>query len=84
MFGICERVMSDGNSNERLMIFAPWSAAKRMPCAIRAESPSPSRSSTFTGISFAPYASPVSPTALPVPSAIVPATCVPWPLSSLG
>ena len=54
MFGISKRVTSAGNSKERLMIFAPWSAAQRMPRAICAESPSPSASSTLIGISFTP------------------------------
>ena len=54
MFGICERVISDGNSNERLMTCAPFLAAKRMPSAICWESPSPWLSSTLTGMTFTP------------------------------
>ena len=34
MSGICWRVTPDPNSNDRLMILAPWSAAQRMPAAI--------------------------------------------------
>ena len=42
------------NSNERLMTSAPCRVAQRMPWEIDKESPSPLRSSTRTGMIFAP------------------------------
>ena len=41
------------NSNDRLMMSAPWSAAYRMPLAIAAVLPSPAASSTRTGMMLA-------------------------------
>ena len=55
-----------------------------MPAAIEFSSPSPRWLSTLTGMIVAPYASPVNALPLFVDSAIVLATCVPWPYSSSG
>ena len=76
------------------MIFAPLSAAYRMPRATSSSMPptsvaepnstSQSLASTFTGISLTLKATP----AVPMPSfvswPIVPLTCVPWPSKSSG
>ena len=61
---------------------APWSTAQTMPAATSTSLPVPSASSTFTGRIEASGATPDSASPLPSTSAIVPATCVPWPLSS--
>ena len=66
------------------MICTRLRAAKRIPRAIAALSPSPLRSSTRTGMIRAPNASPVTPTPLSMLSAIVDATWVPCPLRSFG
>jgi hypothetical protein len=65
---------------------SPWLkfVAKSMPAATSKNEPKPSRSSTFTGIRLTPKASPATPRPLFVASAIVAATCVPWPSSSLA
>ena len=84
MSGIWRARTVSPNSNERLMTSARLRAAKRIPREIAALSPSPLRSSTRTGMIFAPNASPVTPTPLSTLSAIVDATCVPCPLRSCG
>ena len=59
-------------------------AAKSMPSATSKKLPSPSASSTLTGMSAHWKASPAAPSVLSVASATVEATCVPWKLSSLA
>ena len=74
------------------MIFAPLSAAYRMPRATsssvpplrRAEDESQSLSITLTGISLTLNATPAVPMPLLVSWPIVPLTCVPWPSKSSG
>ena len=75
-----------------LMIFAPLSAAYRMPRATVSSVPSfgePKRSSqtpsmTLTGISLTLKATPAVPTLSFVSWPMVPLTCVPWPSKSNG
>ena len=55
-----------------------------MPSATSKKVPSPSWSSTLTGMMAQPKASPAIPVPLFVASAIVEATCVPWYSSSFG
>jgi hypothetical protein len=50
MSGIWSRVTELPNSNDRLTTSAPRRAAKRMPAEMATLSPSPSRSSTRTGM----------------------------------
>ena len=64
------------------MTVAPLSAAQRTPSAIVESKPSPVLSSTFTGRIRAVQATPAMPTPLLVSAAAIPATIVPWPLSS--
>ena len=52
--GMSRAVSPRPNSNERLMTWAWWRVAKRMPAAIVGMSPSPTASSTRTGMIFAP------------------------------
>ncbi len=70
--------------SDMLITLAPLSAAKRMASAMSAEVPLPKWLSTFTGISVASKATPATPSPLFVAWAMVPATCVPWPWSSLA
>jgi hypothetical protein len=67
-----------------LMTLAPWSAAQRMPSAIPETEPEPRAESTLMGMILAWNATPATPMALLVDWAIVPATCVPWPWSSVA
>ena len=64
--------------------FSVKSIAKSMPSATSKKLPSPSASSTFTGMIAQPNASPATPMPLFVASAIVEATCVPWYSSSFA
>ena len=66
------------------MTWAPLSAAQRIPSATPVVVPQPSALSTFTGIKRAPKARPAVPRPLWVDWAMVPATWVPWPWSSLA
>ena len=59
------------------MTSAPLSAAQRTPLAMSSYAPLPS-SSTFTGMIFAPGATPAMPTPLLVAAAAMPETWVPW------
>jgi hypothetical protein len=68
----------------RLTTRAPWSTAQTMPFEIGEYGPLPLASSTFTGTSEESNASPATPTALFVAAAAMPATWVPWPLSSIA
>ena len=62
--------------SERLMTFAPWSAAQRTPAAISSNEP-PSAPRTFTASSFASGAVPAMPVPLFVVAAAMPETWVP-------
>ena len=76
------------------MIFAPLSAAYRMPRATSSSLPPTSEAvpkrtshtldSTFTGISLTLNATPATPIPSFVNWPIVPLTCVPWPSKSSG
>jgi hypothetical protein len=58
--------------------------AKSIPSATSKKLPTPSGPSTLIGRIAQPNASPAMPASLFVASAIVEATCVPWPSSSFG
>jgi hypothetical protein len=55
-----------------------------MPWAMSASVPSPSAFSTLTGMILVFHATPATPMPLSVAAPTTPATCVPWPSSSMG
>src|SRR5262249_25633719 len=65
-----------------LITFAPFWTAQAIPFTIDAYEPDPVESSTFTGMMGDEYATPATPMPLFVAAPAMPATCVPWPLSS--
>ena len=65
-----------------LITLAPFWTAHAMPFAIDAYEPDPFESSALTGMIGDEYATPATPTPLFVAAPAMPATCVPWPLSS--
>ena len=69
---------------ERLMLitFALWLTAQSMPAATAAYEPDPPESSTLTGRILEASATPAIPVPLFVFAAAIPATWVPWSLSS--
>ncbi len=62
---------------------APWSAAQVSAEAMRLNVEPPAASVARIGITLAPYATPTTPMPLLPTAAIVPATAVPWPCTSL-
>src|SRR4051812_16485204 len=64
------------------MTFAPRSASHVMQLATSEVEPEPAASSALQIVSGELNATPVTPRPLFAMAAIVPATCVPWPLSS--
>ena len=70
--------------SERLMTSAPFATAYRIASATAAGSPTPSASSTFSGMIFASGAIPITPRPLSPMAATEPATWAPWPFWSSG
>ncbi len=66
------------------MTRAPRATAQAIPSATAASQMSPSSFMTLTGITTTPGATPDTPRPLPDAAAMIPATCVPWPSSSVG
>ncbi|MCG3770788.1 MAG: hypothetical protein JW384_01966 [Nitrosomonadaceae bacterium] len=65
-------------------IRAPLSAAKSTPATTSEYVPSPPEFITLTGITLQPHATPIIPMELFPSAAMIPAACVPCPLSSDG
>ncbi len=67
-----------------LITSAPFWAAQTMPSMTSAIQPLPSASNALTGMIWAAGATPAMPLPLLARAAMIPATWVPWPLSSLA
>ena len=79
---------SFGAPRLRLTTRAPRATAQRIASAtvssVMTRLPSRSNQETFTGMTTTAGAAPLTPRALPAVAAMMPATCVPCPCSSLG
>jgi hypothetical protein len=86
VLGMVEASLSDCDfalePNEQLMIFRPFLTAYSMPSIASDVEPLPLEFMNFTATSFADQQVPASPSALSPRAPTMPATCVPWPLSS--
>src|SRR3954447_10301401 len=79
---LCSALDFDEDPNEQLTILAPSCTAYSIASTAPAVPPRPRESRNFTDMTDAFQQMPDTPAALLPTAAMMPATCVPWPLSS--